>query len=418
MVKGVDSVGDFIYTGGMTVGDVLTLKIESVAFRGSGIARHEEWVVFVPETIPGERVTACIESVRSNFATAKVVSIDEPSPDRITPCCRIASTQYRVPGCAYDHIRYDAEVAIKNQQLRDFLERQVLKASCADVLRAPVPSPKDLHYRNKIVLHGVIQNGVKCLGYYGDDNETVVPILECPLVVPEINEGVHIYQSQRNRYRYPCRLTLRWTPHDGICSWFGKTPAKEPPLLEDTVLGAVEVPADGFFQVNTKIADYLVEEVIWHLRAIQPDFVLDLYCGVGIFALAAASLGVSRVVGVECRTHAVASAKRNAKMLLLKASFHCCDATVGAKEALKGVSSRRRCVIVDPPRDGLDEAMRGVLMEHLPETIIYVSCAPDTLARDLTTLMNKNRYSLVSARLFDMFPRTAHFESIVVLQRT
>jgi len=401
----------------MTVGDILTLKIESIAFWGNGVAHHGAMVLFVPETVPGERVTVRVESVRSNFAIAKAVSVVEPSPDRITPCCRVPPENTRVPGCVYDHIRYETEVAIKNRQLRDFLERQVLKASCADVLRAPVLSPRDVNYRNKIVLHGVVQNGVPCLGYYGDDNVTVVPIPECPLTVPEINEGLQTYQDRLNRLRYPCRLTLRWTPNDGVCSWFGKLPPAEPPLLEDTILGMVEVPVDGFFQVNAGVADYLVEEVMGHLKEIQPDFVLDLYCGVGIFALAAARLGVSSVVGVECGNNAVNAAKRNAAMLSLKASFRCADAAVGAREALKDVPPGRRCVIVDPPREGLDDAMRGALIAHHPEAIIYVSCSADTLARDLPPLMKNNRYRLVSSRLFDMFPRTAHFESVTVLER-
>ena len=317
------------------VGDEIELEILDVAYRGSGIARHGGIVIFVPGTLPGEVANVRITGFGKRFLTGEAVEILKPSPDRIAPCCRLADGT-RVPGCVYDHAAYNAEVSLKDAQLRNFLRKLVTEGEV--VFQPPFASPTPLHYRNKAVFH--VQDapdGARRAGYLGDDNRTVVDVPVCPLADDAINEAWARVRAE-GRLRNGDAVTFRHTRADGVVSWVGRPPAAIRWLTEESAAGPVLVPPDGFFQVNPPVADALVADVrAWLAEAARETGatrLLDLYCGVGVFGLAAAQDGFAEVVGVESGRNAVAAARRNARALGAGGVFFHCETT--AEAARKG----------------------------------------------------------------------------------
>jgi tRNA/tmRNA/rRNA uracil-C5-methylase (TrmA/RlmC/RlmD family) len=404
-------------------GDPLELTIDSLAYRGAGVARSGGCVVFVHGTCPGERVFVRVTRVHPRFVEAELTSVAESSPSRIQPVCRVPGPDgapVRVPGCVYDHLSYPAELEAKQRQLEGFLARQARLEDVPGLLQPPTASPADLHYRNKIILHAGFNDTHFGLGYVGDDNRSVIDMPACPLAVPAINDALRGLRDDgrfRDELRPDDDVTLRWTPTDGAVVWIGEPSRHAAPLRESTAFGLLEVPRDGFFQVNSGVGALLIERVVAAALRCSPSALVDVYCGVGVFALAAAHAGIRRTLGVETGRAAIAAARRNAESLRLPAEFACLPADEGLAAALDEVGARGTCVVLDPPRDGLDAEVRRMLVECRPSTLLYVSCAPDTLARDLVQLVRDGGYRVDSCALFDMFPRTAHFETLTVLSQ-
>ena len=404
----------------ITPGDLLDLTVETVAYRGSGIARHEGCVVFVAGVAPGERVRVRVDRLRRNYAEARLLAVLASAPERIAPCCRLADGT-RVPGCVYDHLAYPAEVALKHRQAGEFLG--LLPGAAGARILPAVPSPADRHYRNKIVLHAQrARRGLPALvlGYLGDDNRTVVDIPACPLACAPINEALAAFRVSREFGRQPDggSDTFRWTAADGVRRWSGGDAPPAERLTEETPLGPVAVPAGAFHQVNPGLAPALVRQVSeWFGEAGGAGAdVLDLYCGVGAFGLACGRAGARRVVGIETGRDAVAAARDNARRHAIPAVFHCRTAAEAAAGGFDGVALGAATVVVDPPRQGLEPAVTAALARLRPARILYVSCDPATLARDLRALLPAG-YELRVWRVFDLFPRTAHFETVVWLER-
>ena len=415
----------------------LELRIDRIAYRGPGIARAPDGAVcFVPETCPGERVEAQIVEERKTFRRARVLRVLEPVPERLAvPDCRVPTPDgafVRVPGCVYDHVRHETEVAWKDAQLRAFLERQAGLAGAAERTEPPSVSPRALHYRNKCVLHAARDAaGRPVLGYVGEDNRTVVDVPRCPLSDEAIDTELASIRSDPAFWRYArpgTQVTLRRTPDDGVAVWADRPGDRPdgrdalPELTERTpVLGRMRVPARGFWQMNPEVGGALVAAATDLLRAEAPARLLDLYCGVGVFGLSAAEgAGVPLVVGADTGRAAVRAAEANAREhgLGRRARFVCADVADAARALLAEHAGPDAAALVDPPRAGLDPRVVRALLERPPRLLMYVSCAPDTLARDLRLLCAPGGFAFRSARLFDMFPRTAHFETLCVLERS
>lgn len=417
----------------LPVGSLFSGTIESIAYRGAGILRPAEGpVAFVHGGVcKGEHVTARILRTHARFVEADVVSIETASPDRLPrPVCRLPNGQ-RTPGCVYDHMAYPAEVETKRTQLADFLRNAFRKANRPDLsvdalLRTPIPSPKPLHYRNKIVLHAGFSNGARALGYLGDDNRTLVDIPQCPLAAPEINRELAALRADPSFQRAVRRdddVTLRFTPADGVVPWIGRPSPRAQPLTEHAFFGDLEVPLDGFYQVNPAVADLLANTLADEAAARSPAALIDAYCGIGILGLAILSKlapAAPRLLGMETGRAAVAAARRNARRLgFSSAEYACCPVDEGIGAALHEVGPSNAFVVLDPPRDGLEPAVIQTLLASPPPTLAYVSCSPDKLARDLERLCSPStaNYTPQSIHLFDMFPRTHHFETLVILTR-
>ncbi|MCL1857372.1 MAG: TRAM domain-containing protein, partial [Kiritimatiellaeota bacterium] len=234
----------------MKVGESIQGRVESIAYWGSGIVRVDGLVVFVPGTCVGEEVTARVKKVKPRFAVAELVSIDTGTPDRIEPVCRIPATGLRVPGCIYDHMRYEAELACKQQQFREFLQHFVQLKDADRFLLPPVPSPRELHYRNKIVMHVGTNGSKRTLGYRGDDNKTVIDMEACPLAIEPINEWIGEYRATLDLIALGTDITFRWTAPDGVVSWLGKKDSPTRILKEETCIGTLEGSTEDFFPVN------------------------------------------------------------------------------------------------------------------------------------------------------------------------
>ncbi len=411
--------------------ETLELTVERMAYRGLGIAHAGSVVCFIPETCPGEKVEALITDRRKNFWNARVVRVIDASPDRLaSPDCRIVTPRgvIKTPGCVYDHMTHEAEVKLKNAQLLEFLERQAGIADAASKMLDPVVSAKSLHYRNKTSLHSARDAaGERILGYVGDDNETVVDVPSCPLSVEPIDDELAAMRLDAAFWRYVgigSEVVLRYTEHDGVAVYVnrpGKNETRDslPPLTESTpILGRMRVPVRGFWQMNSEVGGALVSAVGALVGELAPARFIDLYCGVGVFGLSAAKLGGERVFGADSGREVIRAADGNARHFALdaRARFECCDVGSKANHILSETAGRDAMALIDPPRAGVDERVVAALTAHPVRTLVYVSCAPDTLARDLKSLIGSGVYRCVSSRLFDMFPRTAHFESLIVLE--
>lgn len=391
----------------MPVMETIDVTITDVAYRGKGIARHEGCVVFIPGTITGETVHAQITNRKKNFAEAEAVSITQASPFRVEPVCPLFNI---CPGCTYQHIEYAEEVNIKQAQLKSMICRAV---DSPDIkFNEPVASPAPIAYRNKIMFHAEVGKTVK-LGYYGHDNRTVLDIPRCPLAMNEINKLLKEIRAKENfmkSLRSRTSVTLRYTSENGAVSWRG--PGSEERLMENTRLGQIRVPRNSFFQVNPAAADILIDIVQNILAGTASKNVIDLYCGVGVFAIAAAQKGTENVLGIDSNDSAIRAAYRNAvKLGFNNIMFIQGQAEAGLDQALKSVESAETTLIVDPPRTGLDKEVIKAITASKPAHLIYVSCAADTLARDLG-LLARAGYNIVSTQLVDMFPRTPYFESV------
>lgn len=405
----------------------IPLTIESIAYRGAGVARHDKLVHFVPETCPGEDVLAEVVREKPTFRESRVVQIVKASPDRLEqPDCRVTTPNgdIPVPGCVYGHVTHEAELRYKQEQLLSFLSRQGGVMDAAEIMLPFVASPVRLHYRNKITLHaGRDAQGQQVLGYYGEDNITILDIPQCPLAVPPINRLLAEIRSERDFWPYvegAGSVILRWTEADGavVIPPSGEGEPPTPPLTEDVPeLGPIRVPARGFFQVNPAVGAELLRYVLDVIEAAAPEELIDGYCGVGVFGLSASKRRIRHVQGFDSGRDVIRAASDNARRYGLPTRFFCEYFARVILRALEQLRTKKRMVVLDPPRAGLEPEVVAALRAHPVEHIVYVSCAPDTQARDCAKLTRDGLYTVVSARLFDMFPRTAHFESVVVLRK-
>ena len=403
------------------------LLIESLAFGGAGTGRLGGKVVFIPAALPGERVRASLLKDRGSYWQGGMLELLSVSPCRQSVACPLAvqasgrnsgRPQY-CPGCAYQHCTQEAETQFKNQQFVELLSR-IGGLKEASVLPA-VQGTLSLGYRNKISLHAQPDGQLMRLGYYLEDNKTVLDIPRCPLACDGINDLLSSERAKPGFLRHTLRdkmeLTFRHTVHNASFFWRGKPKPNETWLKEETPLGTLSVPRGSFFQVNPEGCTLLLEHVAALIEQIRPESVTDLYCGVGLFSLLAARKGVPEVLGIDCDAPAIAAARVNAERLQLpQCRFMAGDAGKFLRDSLAKFDSRRTLLLLDPPRSGLSPETRNSIGRSEVRELVYISCAPDTLARDLKELSSSG-YELRSTRLVNMFPRTAHFETVTHLEK-
>jgi len=405
----------------MEVDAEIECRIDDNAYGGDGIARVDGMVVFVKGAFKGETVKARIRQVKKRFAKAEFVELIEPSAE-IPRLPRYT----QVPGMVYAPIPPECELALKSAQLVNFLSK--LDENCT--IDEPVVCGNGLGYRNKVTYH--VEGGR--VGYREEGSHNVADIEYDPLACDPINAAladarrVAISSSSPPRSKSRSHdsrsddvLTIRHTDLDGVHYWRGPAP-RDLVLHEETAGLVFEVPTDGFYQVNPSVGEKLVEAVRKAYLE-KPGDLLDLYCGVGVFGIACLKAAVGqiertsgsrfpRLVGVESGRGAIACAKRNAAAAGIAANFFC--ERVGASLGRMRVSPGHT-IVVDPPRGGLEPNVAPWLAKCGAARILYVSCDPATLTRDLEGMRAGYRISRV--RLFQMFPRTARFETLVQLER-
>jgi tRNA/tmRNA/rRNA uracil-C5-methylase (TrmA/RlmC/RlmD family) len=392
-------------------GQRVELDITNVAFGGDGIGRIDNFVVFVPFVIEGECVEAEIVEVKKRYATADLIRVITPSPLRVEPKC---SYYMRCAGCQYQHIDYAHQLELKRNQIRDILQRI---GKIADPPIEPVvASPHPYSYRNKIVVHGPGKPG-----FWTVRGRSIIAVDHCPIARDEVNAKLAEVSRQELA---DVHLTIRCNSAGRVWTYTevkgrGTSPYPSdtsPEKIEESILGkALHVPLASFFQVNAGV----IAAVLEHTRKIFATsgckVLVDAYCGVGLFALILADLA-QHVYGMELDKQAIAAANENAAWLGLKNY----DFYAGSTDRLLFYTLRQclldeTCLILDPPRSGCGKLVLKTLREQKPRKLIYISCAPPMLARDIKELLGFG-YKLERVTPFDMFPQTAHCEAVAELR--
>jgi 23S rRNA (uracil1939-C5)-methyltransferase len=331
------------------------------------VARENGKAVFVPYTIEGETVSAEIVREKKQFAEAELVEVKESSSHRVPPECPYFG---RCGGCAYQHIDYEHQLAIKWRQVRDALQRI---GKLKDVpMRPIVPSPKQYAYRNRITVHA--QNGV--IGFFRRDSHSLLDIERCPISRDEVNRELAELRAQTH-------------VRDGHYTLRASDSARV------------------FSQTNDAVADAL-RDLMVDLVLPNQAVLIDAYCGAGFFAKALLDK-FERVIGIDWDKFAIAAARRNASE---KERYIASDVEVELANASRSRPSLT--LIVDPPATGLSANAQKAIVELAPPTLIYVSCNPPTLARDLRALQHK--FIIESVTPLDMFPQTAEIEVVAHLR--
>ncbi len=426
----------------------ITLSIKRLGIHGEGIGDHEGFTVFVDGALPGEIVTASIIEVRKNFARGAIDSTEKTSPHRVAPPCPVFG---RCGGCQLMHLDYSQQLETKRQRVVDALERigkifNVPVAAC-------IPSPNPLSYRNKIQLPVVMDPELK-MGLYAFNSHDIVEIEKCYI---HCSLGEQIFAKVKQILKAEPDPALRFvliktgvntnqvlvilvTEGEGAPSLLAtaeKIMESSPEIkgvvqniktssgnvvlgktfktlaghssIVDKICGLhFKVSPASFFQVNPAQAENLYQKALEFCYLKGDETVLDAYCGVGTLSLILAP-HAKQVIGVECVADAIADAQDNAKRNQIEnTAFHCAQA-----ENFIGTLSTIDVAVLNPPRKGCEPAFLEKLLQLKPNRIVYVSCDPATLARDLAILQKS--YTVNTVQPFDMFPQTVHVESIASL---
>ena len=392
----------------------IELAIDTLTNLGVGLGRVDGWVVMVPFTLPGERVRARIYRNHRNYSDADLIEVLAAAPERRTPPCPLFG---RCGGCQYQHLDYESQKAWKRRQVSELLRHM---AGLDFPVEPVVGSPREYGYRSKITPHfarppaggadfpiGFLRQGSR---------HDIVDVPECPLATPAINARLEAVRTEvRERaaageYRQGATVLLR-DPGGAVTtdpeSAVTETVAIEPPL-------GLRFLARDFFQNNPFILPRFVEHVRGEAAAAGARFLVDAYCGSGLFALSAARM-FERVLGLEISDTSVAFAQANAAAnAIANAAFQAGDAAA----LFSGVEfpAADTAVIIDPPRRGCDENFLTQLFAFGPRSVVYVSCDPATQMRDLKSFLQAG-YVLTRVQPFDLFPQTRHLECVMTLRR-
>ena len=358
---------------------VVDLEIEDIAFGGKGVGRDQGKAVFVPYVIESEIVSAEIVREKKQFAEAALVEVKQSSPDRVEPQCPYFG---RCGGCAYQHISYEHQLAIKWRQVRGALQRI---GKLKDVpMRPMISSPDQYGYRNRITVHA--QDGV--IGFFRRDSHSLIDIKCCPISRDDVNRALAELRAQTQTR--DGHYTLRTSASARI-----------------------------FSQTNDAIANVL-RDLIVDLTPPNQELLIDAYCGAGFFAKALRDK-FERIIGIDWDKFAIAAARENATEKEtyiagdVEEELSRSDGFLAVEGKTRPPGSRRSLtLIVDPPATGLSGEVRKAIVELAPETFIYISCNPATLARDLRDLREK--FTIESVTPLDMFRQTAEIEVAVHLQ--
>ena len=449
-----------------TKNQIITLEIEALSNDGNGVAHKDGQAVFVPLTAPGDVAEVRIVKPMKTYSFGRVEKLLTAGPGRVRQDCPVAGP---CGGCGLRHISYEAECAAKTQFVRDaFARLGKLDVPVPDVLGAPDTD----RYRNKVQLPvGTDENGHIVTGFFAGRSHRIVACTDCKLQPAWMNElaaracalleenGITAYneESHTGRVRH---LYMRQGWHSGqrlLCfvvngnglpneAEICRTLQQEfqlttvlinrnttrtnvilgrdtrtvigPGVIEDTLAGVpIQMGVHEFYQVNTPAAELLYAKAKEFARLQPDDFLLDLYCGMGTIGLSMKP-HCRRLVGVEVVPQAVEGAKTVAAHLGLppeEADFYCMDAGEAATR-LASEGAHPDVIVVDPPRKGCDNATLTAIVQMAPRTLVMVSCNPSTAARDAKFLCEQG-YTLDKVQPVDLFPRTRHVETVVLLSR-
>lgn len=445
-------------------GDLVEVTITDLNDSGDGVGRVNGKVVFIPDTIPGDRAKVRLVRVKPQYAYGKLQQLLETSPHRIRPRCIVAD---KCGGCQWQHIAYEYQLEAKRHQVIQTLER--IGGFIDPPVDSVITGDADLGYRNKATYPlGKSAVGQIQAGYYQKGSHHLINLNQCPVqdarlnpLLPEVKQdiqqrGWQVYDEKRHRGQVR-HLALRIGRRTGEMlltlvvkdwnlpgieaqarEWLDRYPqlvgislnrqsdrtnvifgsetrciAGQPYLLEIFAGLKFHVLPDTFFQVYTEVAETLLQEITQHLKLQGHEILVDAYCGIGTLTLPLAPK-VQQVIGLEVQPAAVEQAQNNARLnQITNATFQ-----VGEVEKLlPQLKTNPNIVLLDPPRQGCDRAIIETLLQIQPQRIIYVSCKAATLARDLKLLCQSGNYHLTRIQPADFFPQTAHVECAAFLEK-
>lgn len=441
-------------------------EITDLTVNGEGVAKIENYPLFISGAVPGDTVIAKPVKLNKNYGFARLLEIKVPSEHRISPVCKSFP---RCGGCTFMHMSYDRELEYKS----DFVLSNLKKIGGYDetefIYEPIIQSDRVYNYRNKAQFPlKNTKNGVIC-GFYEHKSHSVIPCDFCHIQNKVINSAIEITVDfiNENKIRAYDEMThkgvmrhiyARYSEENGELMLVLVTNStkliKNADILADrlkplglkslvqnintkktnVILGEKNIvlygndhiimQADGlkfhlsphsFFQVNTMQMKKLYAKAIEYASLKGDETVFDLYCGVGSISLFMAK-SAKRVVGVEIIPDAIENAKQNARLNNIdNAEFYCGDCTDAVGDLIdKGY--RADVVIVDPPRKGCDEALLHLIEKISPERLVYISCNSATLARDVARLSEMG-FKLKKCTATDLFPRTVHCEAVALIER-
>lgn len=393
------------------------LQIEKWVYGGAGLGRLEGRVVLTPFVLPGERVRIEVEREKSSMVEARAVEWLERSPERVEPACRYFE---RCGGCHYQHAPYEYQAARKVEIVREVL-RRVGKVEAPEEIGLRTGEP--LGYRNRSQFH---LRGAR-IGYLAAGSHDLVPVDECPISAPAINEALAVLKKSIKDRRWPRfveQIELFTNGEEtmvnvleteggrraarGFFDWLGeRIPGAELGELNYRVgEGKFRVSHGSFFQVNRFLVEGLVEEVLGELTG---ETALDLYAGVGLFSLPLAKR-FGKMTAVESSPSAVHDLQYNAAEHGVEVDAQ----RMQAEQYLSGLTAAPEVIVADPPRSGLGKNVTKHLARLKSPKLVLVSCDPATLARDLGALKAAG-YALKRMTVVDLFPQTFHVEVVAEL---
>lgn len=447
-------------------GQEVTLEIADLASNGEGVGRHEGFTVFVPGALPGEKIQARVISVQKSYARALAQAVLDPAPHRVTPACRAYPA---CGGCRLQHLSYPGQLRFKQQVVERAL-RHIGRLSGVTVLPT-LGMDRPWAYRNKAQFPLARRGGRVVAGFYAPRTHRVVEIEECPLQHPRANQALAAVLAAANELRIPAydeetgagflrHLLVRVAVQTGelmlvlvsreravpqLTRLVKKLVAGVPgltslllnvnPQRTNVILGEewqtlwgsptiseylgpyrFRISGGSFFQVNPAQTVRLYEKAVEYAALTGRETVLDAYCGIGTISLFLAAQA-RQVHGIEVVASAVEDARLNARENgVANAEFH-----LGRVEEvlprLSAAGVHPDVVVVDPPRQGCRPEVLSALAAARPERLVYVSCHPATLARDLGILAVHGLRAVV-AQPVDMFPQTMHVECVVLLEKS
>jgi 23S rRNA (uracil1939-C5)-methyltransferase/tRNA (uracil-5-)-methyltransferase len=387
---------------------LLDLEIESITNLGLGIGRDNGWVVQVPYVLPGERIKARIYRNHKNYSSADCISIVKASSNRVEPSCDLFG---ECGGCQYQHMEYAAQLEWKQKQVEDSFARI---GGIEFTVNQPIPSPQKYGYRSKLTPHfekphpahsfkvGFLKQGTR---------RVLVDIDQCPIATPAINQAMlpakQRLQDRLHGLKKGGTLLFRDT---------NQSISTDPNEFVQERVGNLtfQFGQESFFRIIHLYLPDLVNYVIQQSQPQESSFLIDAYCGSGLFGISAASY-FKKVIGIEISREGFLGAQANAELnRITNTEFILGDAS-SIFDTID--STFRPCtLLVDPPRKGCDQNFLSQALAFSPNYIVYISCDPATQARDAKILMDGG-YSILDIQPFDLFPQTRHIESVMTLRK-
>lgn len=445
--------------------DYIDVEFEDLTHDGAGVAKVDGYPLFVPNGLPGEKAKIKVIKANKGYGFGRLIEMYEESPYRVKPDCSIYK---ECGGCQLQHLSYEGQLTAKEKQVRDVLQRI---GKLENVKVHPVLGMKDpWRYRNKAQVPIGEQEGGLIGGFYQQRTHQIIDMKEC-LIQQEKNDevvqtvieicsryGVRAYDEGRNKgdirhvmaryglvtgevmvvlitrtkdFPHKKKIIEEIRNHiSGIKSIVQNVNQKKTNVIfgdETSVLWGEEVIYDyigdikfaisarSFYQVNPEQTKVLYEKALEYADLSGEENVIDAYCGIGTISLFLAQKA-KKVFGVEIVPEAIEDAKRNAELNgISNAEFAVGEAEVVIPKWYEE-GNKADVLVVDPPRKGCDEALLNTILEMKPKKVVYVSCNPGTLARDLR-ILEDGGYKMVEVQPVDMFPMTMHVETVALLQR-